>query len=411
MTARIVRPALLAGALALAAHGARAQECADELPAVAKPELKSCSWIDLICKQNNKRREDEYRDKARTFSDAFTVEREPDAAQQNVEYRVRGCRGAVVAAEVTPRALQSINLALLAPSGTTVYEHALHSEGRPFLDRSVRLPETGYYTVRASTTAAGKSSSVCTKYDKRQCVAHEQRTTYPLAYTIAFRGSAGVPPITLGDRTDGTITPGQPFARRIALDRNVRATVTVTAAGGARVSGRLERDDGSLVAAQDGEHLSLTVNPAPREATYLLSVAAAGGGAGPTAVSVVVDTTSGGARRLALGQDVTAEFVNLPPSLAGGAAEAARAEWAFQSARPGPVRLTIVPSGMTGLVVTVAVYDQKTEETVLPETRVARATTVPLALKRPGGYLVVVTPVQARTTPEHASAKYTLKVE
>lgn len=386
------------------------QECSDELPVAQKPKLKSCSWYDVLCKEANSEKQAHWRDLTRTFGDRVALD-DGSAKEtvQNAEYKVRGCRGTVVVPEVTPTTLNSMHVSILAPSGTQIYDQAFQNEGRPVRGSGLRLPETGTYTVRVSTTAASKAVDVCTKHTgsffKGECVEHGTQYVYPVAYSIGFKGSSGASALSAGERADGTITSQQPFARRIAMDRHVDGQVTITSMGGAPVAARLVREDGGLVAQQNGTSLTLPIPSSAREAVYLLDVSV-GQGSQPTALTVSVDTGTATARQLTLGQETVAEFQGLPGDLSGEASAAHRAEWTFSAHRLGTARLTVVPSGMAGLVVSVAVYNRTTEETVLNDTRVERSATLSFPVRRVGDYLVVITPLQVHAG--QGTAKYTL---
>lgn len=386
------------------------QECSDELPVAQKPKLKSCKWFDLLCQQANSEKQAHWKDQTRTFGDRVAVDDQSSKDEvQNAEYKVRGCRGTVVVPEVSPTALSSMHVSILAPSGTQIYDQAFQNEGRPVLGSSLRLPETGVYTVRVSTMSPSKAVEVCKKYKgglfNTDCLEKGTDYVHPVAYSIAFKGSSGAAALSAGDRADGTVTAQQPFARRIAMDRHVAGQVSVTSMSGAPVSARLVREDGALVAQENGTSLALPIPSSAREAVYLLDVSI-GQGNQPTALTVSVDTGSTTARQLPLGQETVAEFQGLPSNLNEEAGDAHKAEWTFSARHPGTARLTVVPSGMAGLVVSVAVYNKMTEGAVLGDTRVAQSATLSFPVSRVGDYLVVVTPLKVHGG--QSTAKYTL---
>jgi hypothetical protein len=381
-----------------------AQEC-PELPDVPAPASRHCSMLNLICKNQERQDQHDWEDRTRRFSKPMSYKDDASTAVQVNEYAIGGCRGSIVTLELTATHLRTLKYELLSPSGTTVATEQFTISTGTTIGKSVRLPESGFYTMRVTTTAAGEGRTQCTKAVKGTCTAQQSVTVYPTEFVVGFRGNAEAPAIRLGERAEGTVTQAQPLSRRIAVEAGQRLRVRVIVAGG-QVACRAEAPDGSAIAMTSSA--SGCQGPLPeteRDATYVIALTTTA--PTPAGVSILAEAAGSEQNTLALDKETAGLFELTAPSGSPTLAQA-RAEWSVDVAQPGGYALTVVPSGLARLEVEVTFYNRTTEEIIVDRARVSGRKMLPLNIPASGRYALRVTPLTYDAPSAQGKAKYTL---
>lgn len=381
-----------------------AQEC-PELPDLPAPASRHCNMVNLLCKNQERQDQQEWEDRMRRFSKPKSYKDDADAAVQINEYVVGGCRGSIVNLELTAPHLRTLKYELVSPSGTTVATEQFTVSGGTAIGKAVRLPESGFYKMRVTTTATGESRTQCTKAVKGTCTAQQSYLAYPIEFVVAFRGNADAPVIRLGERAEGTVTQAQPLSRRVAVEAGQRLRVRVIVAGG-QVACRAEAPDGSAIAMTSSPTGCQGALPeTERDATYVIALSTAA--TTPAGVSILAEAAGSDQNTLTLDKETAGVFELTAPSGSPTLAQA-RAEWSVEVGQPGGYTLTVIPSGLARLEVDVAFYNRTTEEIIVDRVRVSGRKALPLNIPVPGRYVLRVTPLTYDAQSAQGKAKYTL---
>ncbi len=415
--------AVLALTAATATVG-QAQDCPG-LPAIDPPKLERCNGflaavagvVGIGCKGRNDRLQFAYERQTRGFatgldynSDGLFLTSLDDSARIATTDDLRGCRGETVNLEFTPGNVQYFEYQLVSPGGVVVSQSNYTTwTGDRILGPALTLPETGTYKLITRTVAPGV---VKTYQDKKHGTQYV--TKYPRHFHVGFRSDAKVAALGVGDKIDMTATNTQPFIRRVFVKGGTKARFRLASQGTGDFSYVVLRESGEEVARgartafADVPAVSPTTDETFRvEARPFLPNASVG-----IQLSVVDDKAAGAtvtsASRVQSAFKLPAQFDsdNNPAHKSVYATEKSRLN--YQSARPEHLAMTVRPSGATGLVMRVRIYDASTEDVVL-DRRVAQPTTVAVDLPRAADWVIELSPVSASEMPQAGEAKYTVE--
>jgi hypothetical protein len=411
LNCRVHGRALLSATLLLflASSPGAPQACEDELPAVPEPVLENCGRINVLCQQRNRRATEEWQARSRSFADKYDVDAVLEEELHATEFGMRGCRGTVVVPVVQSANATWVELQIVAPSGTRILHSRYNVGGATAHGEPLRLPETGYYTLRLVSRGSAQNLERCANLT---CSRKEQFVGYPRTLSLAFGGSAGALPLLLGETAEGTVAAGSPLSRRIMLDPGMSGRLSITAADAAVLRVQLERAAGGSAYDNRGVQHLVLAEAEDMGGSYILTISAEQ--PQPAGVRIRLDEYQVEMRQLVIGGEGQATFGDLPGgfSLQGSVdQELARAlvqTWRFEATAAGRRDLTVIPSGRAGLAVSVSVYDGRTGETIVEGHRVNARTVVPLQLPAAGVFVVEVVPIAVGTST--AEPVYTLQL-
>ena len=397
---------------AAAVSSAAAQECAP-LEVAAPPERpRGCSMMERI---RGCPRQREWENATRTFTVpmAFSTAQTTDEEMAEWSYPVVGCAGAVVAPTVSLKNVSRLQLTLLSPSGATLLDvdRSLTEQGSIQLD-PVELPQSGRYSVSMRSWAPAQVYDGCDRIVHLRCVAHSQHSGHPREVQVAWRGSAELEPMSLGDEWHPALEPRSPLSRRVHLDAGGGALVRVESATRAPVSVRISVARGGVLAERrlsTGSGL-LPVPAAAAERDLVVRLALDRADTRPIGVTVVVDSTSGGSPRAVAASSSSQRTLALNVARTGRlAADGENPDrWEFTGRAGGHYLLEVVPSGRSHLVVRASVFNVDTEEVVASRDGVAERVAIPIRTPAPGRYVVEMTGVRIQTPDADGRALYTL---
>lgn len=418
-----------AGAVMLAfttvsATATQAQSCPG-LPAIDPPKMEKCGGflasvvgvIGIGCKGRNDRAQLSYERATRGFtsgldynSDALFLTSLDDSSRIATTDELRGCRGETVNLEFTPGNVQYFEYQLVSPTGVMVSQSSYSTwSGDRILGPALTLPETGTYKLMTRTVAPG----VLKKYEDKKH-GTQYVTKYPRHFHVGFRSDASVAALNVGDKIDATATNTQPFIRRVFVKGGSKARFRLASQGTGDFSYAVLRESGEEVAR--GSRTAYVDVPAVSpstdetfriEARPFFPNASVG-----IQLSVLDDKAAGAtitsASRIQSAFKLPAQFDsdNNPTHKSVYATETSRLN--YHSARPEQLAMTVRPSGATGLVMRVRVYDASTEDVVL-DRRVAQPTTLSLDLPRAADWVIALAPISAAEMPQAGEAKYTVE--
>lgn len=409
---------LIAASLLLTTGALHAQDCGGELPPPPEPELEQCGTFNIPCKLRNESKRSEFEASSRSFSDdtrVNTVDDEPTA--HSVEQKVRGCRGDMIVPEVEATAVGLTRFEIVAPSGVVVATREVAPATAVVRGAPIRLPETGYYTLRLVSQSAAVTEDYCAKSGGfLKCDQWAKRVVHTHDFTLRFRGSADAPTMAVGERGDGTVTVQEPLTRHLQLDAGSSARLVVSSIDGTALRVRVQDELGIVVDEEHTQSYVTTLSAKEGPATYSVDVSLDAATA-PTGISIALDAYAGAGGELRPGQALEGEFASLPAVFdAEGSDDHAAlsrtmvAQWQMPTLDSGEHLLTLVPSGRAGLVLSVSVFNVETEEALAQDVVVSSRTAIPLEVPVAGDYVVDVVPVRASPTATNGVAKYTVEL-
>jgi hypothetical protein len=419
------RAATIALAITTLGAAAQGQNCPG-LPALEPPKPEDCGQYKGItgvfkrmsCSSNNSALQARFERMSQGFAtgleynSAGTLFGTPldDAARVQTVDELRGCRGETVNLEFTPGNVRYLEYQLTAPSGVVISQNVYSTwTGDRILGPALTLPETGVYKLLTRTTAEPVTKAVADKKRGTQYV-----TTYPRRFRIGFRSDASVAALQLGDQVSVSATNTQPFIRRVMVKGGGKARFRLASQGTGDFSYVVLRESGEELAR--GNRTTYVEVPAVSpsadetfrvEARPFLPTASVG-----IQLTVVDDKAAG--TMVATGSRVQSAFKlpaqfdsdNNPSHKSVYATETSRLT--YRATRAERLAMTVHPSGATGLVMRVRVYDASTEDVVL-DRRVTQPTPLSLALPHAGDWVIALAPVSATEMPQAGEAKYTVQ--
>lgn len=408
----------IATALLLSTGALHAQDCGGELPPPAEPELEQCGTFNIPCKLRNESKRNEFEASSRTFSETtavHTVDDEP--TEYSIEQKVRGCRGETIVPELDRTAVGSVRYEILAPSGVVVASRDLAAGTAAVRGAPIRLPETGYYTLRLTSQSAAVAEEYCAKSGGfLKCDQWATRTVHSHEYALRFLGSAAAPTMAVGEQNDGTVTAQEPLARHLQVEAGSSARLVVRSIDGTPLRVRVQDERGILIDEERTGNYVTTLNSSDGATTYSIDVSLDSASA-PTGITVALEHFAGAGGELRAGPPLEGEFASLPALFdAEGDTEHAAlsramvAQWQIPTLSTGDHTLTLVPSGRAGLVLSVSVFNVETEEALAQNVIVSSRTTIPLEVPVVGAYVVDVVPLKATPAATNGVAKYTVEL-
>lgn len=407
--------------VALVAGPLRAQDCSD-LPKVEPPKLKDCKedfkakigrTLGVGCAADNARMMNQYELQTRGFTSSLTFSSEQDWRLDDsptavVRTTLRGCRGEHININVVRDKNVQLQFELLSPSNVVVGRGTVDQE--QYRGPTLTLPETGTYTLVARSDAPGVPVEV---KDRKGNVRRSMQ--YPRTYRFDFRSDVSVAAIQAGDPpVTATASRQVPFLRQVEVK------------GGAKVRFRAASTNGDiamLVLRESGAEAYRSTSPArfietpafsaSRDETFQVQVVPAQSESVGITFSLLDDVAIG--RSLHVDVPLRAAF-KLPAqfdtqrdaeSKRVSASETSRLRYRAPAAEA--LALTVIPSGTSGLVVRVRVYDAATEE-ILAGQLVSKRATMQLKFPAPGEYVIEVSPVSAQEIGPDGEAKYTVQL-
>ena len=400
-------------ALILGASPTAAQECVPfEIP--APPPDPGCGGI--VQRVAGCPAQREWRDAVRTFVDPVSFETGAASEDEITEwtFSVIGCAGAVVAPLVEHEHLRRIAFSVTSPSGATLLNENRNVGQQSILSfPAVDLPQSGHYSVRIRTWAPRQSFETCADFDIRRLRCDETATGrgHPRSVHVTWRGSAGLHPMEIGDEWRTALEPGLPTSRRIRLDPGMSARIHIMASPGSSISAQASVALGGVVVEQllstgSGELLIPEVDDY-QDRLVRLAVDSRGNGA--VGVTVVVDSTTADTEPgHAEGSRVLYEGESIQGRIAPGASSD---RWTLSGVPGSRYRLLVVPSELAGLVLSVIVFDPRTEEVLAREANIARRTEIVVGMPDRGDLVVEVHGVRLERPDTDGRALYTFRLE
>lgn len=419
-------PRAAAVALTLAAASvARAQDCPG-LAALEPPKLEKCGGglfrsighiMGVGCEATNDRLKEKYERMSRGFTTGLKYDSNKllfadmnDSVRMETVDELRGCRGETVNIMITPGNVKYFEYQLTSPSGVILAQHQYSTwVGDQIMGPALTLPESGTYKLVTRTSALPVTG---TRKNKRGNV--EYVTSYPRHFAVSFRSDASVAPISVGDKIDGSATAAQPFIRRVSVKGGSKVRLRLASQGTGPFSYAVLRESGEELARGANTNFAdvPAVSPAADE-TFRVEARPALPDGTVGVQLMVLDDKAGGATvtntsRVQSAFKLPAQFDsdNNPAHKSVYATETARLT--YKAGGPERVTMNVRPSGASGLVMRVRVYDEATEDVVLDQ-KVAKPTAVPVALPRAGTYVIALSPLSASEMAQAGEAKYTVE--
>jgi hypothetical protein len=414
-------------ALVLTVGGAAtayAQDCPG-LPPVEPPKLEDCGksrWgsvagaFGLGCKGRNQHLQASYERKTRGFatgleynSQKFFATSLDDASRVETVDELRGCRGETVNIEITPGNVQYFEYQLVSPTDVVVSQQKFPTwTGDRILGPSLTLPESGTYKLITRTTAASVTKGLKNKDGSVRYV-----TSYPRAFRVGFRSDANVSAIGLGEKVDATATNTQPFIRRVRVPGGSKARLRLASQGTGEFSYVVLRETGEEL--KRGERTTYVDVPAvtpTADETFRVEARPFFANTSVGIQLTVLDDKATGTTLTSTSRIQSA--FKLPAQFDSDNNAAHKNVYATETSRlvyaaTGAERLTMTvrPSGATGLVMRVRVFDESTEDVIL-DRRVAQPTPIALDLPHAGSWVITLAPLSATEMPQAGEAKYTV---
>lgn len=326
---------------------------------------------------------------------------------------LRGCRGENINIVIKPGTISFIEYQLSAPNDAVIAQGQFSNlRSDQILGRNVTLPQSGYYVLKTRTQAATKTTS-----RKGKGGATEYVTSYPRSFSVAFRTDAGVAPLVVGDKVDATVSTTLPFVRKVNVSGGSKVRFRFATMGTGNMIASVLRQSGEqlhqsrtpvaydeVLAVTPGsdELFTIRVDPAPGFQTVGLQFSVIDDKAGGAAI------TMGNVVQSAFKLPAQYDYANNPAHRAFYATEMTRL--VYQSSGAERVTLLVKPSGASGLVVRVRVYDQSTED-VIADQVLTKPGTVSASLARAGNWVIAIAPLSASELIQAGEAKYTVELQ
>ena len=317
--------------------------------------------------------------------------------------------------EVNVTKLRSLRYELLAPSGTTVATENLYFQAKQAIGKPIRLPESGFYRMRLTTTADAESRQSCTKYQNRQCVNQTTFYVYPYDFRVSFRGNAEAAALHVGERGEGTVTVAEPLSRRITVEAGQRVRTQVLATGGPILCSVERAQGGSLATSPVAGGCQVALPEGDRDATYVLGVTTTTNTAVGISILVELAPLADEAKTvdqptLAVGKETEGLLELTAPSGSRALSQAQR-EWYIDLSAPASYSLTVVPSGLAHLEVAVTLYNRATEEVLIDRVRVNARKVLSADVPVAGRYVLRITPLAYDPQTAQGRGKYTVLLQ
>jgi hypothetical protein len=370
--------------------------------------------FNLSCKAQEQHEQADWEIRMRRFQTPMSFTKEGQTQTETSEYAIGGCRGSIVTMEVNATKLRSLKYEVLAPSGTTIASENLYLQANRAIGKPIRLPESGFYRVRLTTSADAESRQSCLKYQNRQCVSQTTFYVYPYDFQTSFRGNPEAPALHVGERGEGTVTVAEPLSRRITVEAGQKVMAHVSATGGSVLCSAERGEGGSLATSQVAGGCQVVLPEGDRDATYVLGVTTTTN----TAVGISISVEPAAVEQpktverptLAMGKETEGLLdVTAPPG--SRALIQAEREWNIELSAPGSYSLVVVPSGLARLEVAVTLYNRATEEVVIDRVRVTARRTISADFAAAGAYVLRITPMAYDAQVAQGHAKYTLLLQ